>query len=430
MGKGEGSKVDTSVPLSPENEWIDQFDAVAFKEDIQALGDKLASQQGEADLTHLNKIIGWSNACAFIGICTLWMSPNPITVICLSLWAFSRWTMIGHHVCHGGYDKVDPTSYFNRFTFAVGSQYKRTADWLDWMLPEAWNVEHNNLHHYSLGEPQNDPDLVEYNMSNIRNAPVPTPAKWVLVFILASTWKWYYYAPNTYKQLKLMQLKRHGVKVPQELYDSTFTLAEFIKPLRSLAFGKEALAFFDEGHLSCMEFFTKTLGPFFLVHFILLPLPIMFVLGKQCYWNAVCNLLLGEVLTNLHAFCVIANNHAGDDLYKFSSSCKPKSPAFYMRQVISSANFDTGGDVCDFMHGWLNYQVEHHLWPQLSMLSYQKAQPMVKEICAKHGLPYIQQNVFWRVKKTVDIMAGTASMRPFPEDPKYLVWNDLVKKAN
>jgi len=258
---------------------------------------------------------------------------------------------------------------------------------------------------------------VEYNMSNIRDANVPLPVKYVIIFILASTWKWYYYAPNTYKQLKLMQLKRHGVKVPQELYESTFTLAEFIKPLRSYAFGKESLAFFADGHLSCMEFFTKTLGPYFLVHFILLPLPIMFALGKQYYWNAVYNLLLAEVMTNLHAFSVIANNHAGDDLYKFSTSCKPKSPAFYMRQVISSANFDTGDDVTDFMHGWLNYQIEHHLWPQLSMLSYQKAQPRVKAICAKHGLPYIQQNALWRVKKTVDIMAGTASMRPYPEQP-------------
>ena len=48
-----------------------------------------------------------------------------------------------------------------------------------------------------------------------------------------------------------------------------------------------------------------------------------------------------------------------------------------MRAVTSSANFRTGGDLNDFMHGWLNYQVEHHAWPQLSMLSYQKAAPQV-----------------------------------------------------
>jgi len=35
------------------------------------------------------------------------------------------------------------------------------------MLPEAWNVEHNKLHHYKLGELE-DPDLVERNMDMIR----------------------------------------------------------------------------------------------------------------------------------------------------------------------------------------------------------------------------------------------------------------------
>ena len=39
-------------------------------------------------------------------------------------------------------------------------------------------------------------------------------------------------------------------------------------------------------------------------------------------------------------------------------------------------------------------QVEHHLWPDLSILSYQKAAPLVKAICKKHNVPYVQQNVF------------------------------------
>lgn len=40
-------------------------------------------------------------------------------------------------------------------------------------------------------------------------------------------------------------------------------------------------------------------------------------------------------------------------------------------------------------------QIEHHLWPDLSMLSYQKAAPLVKAICEKHQVPYVQQSVFW-----------------------------------
>ena len=85
----------------------------------------------------------------------------------------------------------------------------------------------------------------------------------------------------------------------------------------------------------------------------------------------------------------------------------------YFVQVTSSVNFRTGGDVNDFLHGWLNYQIEHHVWPQLSMLSYQKGAPELKAICAKHGVPYVQQSVFKRLKKTADIMVGAASMRRF-----------------
>ena len=76
-------------------------------------------------------------------------------------------------------------------------------------------------------------------------------------------------------------------------------------------------------------------------------------------------------------------------------------------------------DVNDFLHGWLNYQIEHHLWPDLSMLSYQRSAPMVRAICEKHGVPYVQQNVFRRLKKTADIMVGATSMRPFDASWEY-----------
>jgi len=126
------------------------------------------------------------------------------------------------------------------------------------------------------------------------------------------------------------------------------------------------------------------------------------------------NLLLGELMTNAWAFLVVATNHCGDDLYRFEGHAAPLSPTFYLRQTVSSVNFATGSDWNDFLHGWLNYQIEHHLWPDLSMLSYQKAQPLVESICKSHGVPYVQQNVFKRLVKTVDISVGNTSMRRFP----------------
>ena len=203
-------------------------------------------------------------------------------------------------------------------------------------------------------------------------------------------------------------------------------------------------------------------------------------------------------------------------MYAFGDrSVKPNSGTFYLRQVVSSSNFrtvrggvgvddiDSGGrsggglvrrarrgwktfacDANDFLHGWLNYGIEHHvspsegsngptfdsqpstltthpciyqsplaihltrscllktkrkllacffflslqLFPNLSALSARRCHEDVKACCAAHGVPYVQQGVWRRLRKTVDVMVGDASMRQFPaewERPEdRMVWSD------
>ena len=186
---------------------------------------------------------------------------------------------------------------------------------------------------------------------------------------------------------------------------------------------------------SLSEFFTVVVGPYLILHFFVMPLPLLFAQQyldrEDMYGNAVKNLFLAEILTNLHGFVAVVTNHAGDDMYRFREGCRPFSGSFYVRQVLASVDFAYGSDIVDFLHGWLNYQIEHHMWPNLSMLSYQKAAPLVREICDRHGVPYIKQNVFWRVKKTVDIMVGSSSMKWFPEsyEKKYLETDVLMEAA-
>jgi len=407
---GVATLPDAAAPIAPEDEWIAKVDVEAFKADIKALGDRLSDGQGEEDVRHLQKIIRWSNICGAVGVASMWMAPNPLTIFALSTWTLSRWTMIGHHVCHGGYNKQDDgTGRFTSHGFAIGSLKARVRDWLDWMLPEAWNVEHNNLHHYRTGEP-GDPDLVERNLITLRDMPLPRPIKYVVVGVLAAIWKWYYYAPNTYKQLKIQEMKKAGLPPPsEEDIHAAFALPTFLEGAQT------------KFNFSFLDYMRKVAGPYIALRFFLMPAPLL-LFGRAFYTNALLNIALADVVSNIHSFIVIATNHAGKDLYRFDNSVVPKSGSFFMRQVITSVNFRTGGDVNDFLHGWLNYQIEHHLWPQLSMLSYQRAAPEVKKICAKHGVPYVQQNVFRRLKATADIMVGATSMRYFrpewdrPED--------------
>lgn len=399
-----GSSWDATV-LAPQDKFIGDLNLEAFRKDIHDLGTKLADNQGEEDVRHLRKIILWSKMCTWVGALTCWMAVNPVSIFLLSVGTMSRWTIIGHHICHGGFDKCDKSGTFNRFKFGVGSLYRRAKDWLDWMLVEAWNMEHNQLHHYHLSE-ETDPDLVEHNMSTLRDLPLPLFVKYIVVAWMACTWKWWYYAPNTYKQLKVNQLRRAGKVISDEEANEPCVIS-----LNFLLFGTPFYSQF--------EFFWKVLGPYFFLRFVLVPLPFLALdhflgAGGQYAYNAVVSLALAEVLTNIHSFVVIATNHAGDDMYRFNVHCKPYSGTFYLRQVLASANFSCGNDYVDFMHGWLNYQVEHHMWPQLSMLSYQRSQPLVQAICEKHGVPYTKHNVFWRLKKLTDIMVGSATMRKYP----------------
>jgi fatty acid desaturase len=75
-------------------------------------------------------------------------------------------------------------------------------------------------------------------------------------------------------------------------------------------------------------------------------------------------------------------------------------------------NFATGGDLNDFLHGFLNYQIEHHLFPDLPPRQYQRIAPRVRAICEKYGVPYRQEPVLERVRKLVAIAVGDASLMP------------------
>lgn len=123
---------------------------------------KLFHNNMEEDVQHLNYILEWRNIAAILGNGTMWASPNPLTIIALSTWTYASWTIVAHDTYHGENNRADTRNY-NIQGFTLGKITKRIMDWCDWMLPEAWIVEHNNHHHYHSGETQ-DLDLVERNL--------------------------------------------------------------------------------------------------------------------------------------------------------------------------------------------------------------------------------------------------------------------------
>jgi hypothetical protein len=83
---------------------------------------------------------------------------------------------------------------------------------------------------------------------------------------------------------------------------------------------------------------------------------------------------------------------------------------FYVNQVLGSVNYKTGNDWTDYLQMWLNYQIEHHLIPNLPMTKYQEIQPQVEALCSKYNLPYLQESVFTRFRKFLHVCVGDSTM--------------------
>ncbi|WP_173084787.1 fatty acid desaturase family protein [Phytohabitans rumicis] len=92
-------------------------------------------------------------------------------------------------------------------------------------------------------------------------------------------------------------------------------------------------------------------------------------------------------LLGLYLGAVFAPNHKGMPILS-----KQDDSDFLRRQVLTARNV-RGGRLTDLLLGGLNYQIEHHLFPHMPRPSLPHAQPVIRDYCLGHGLPYAQTSL-------------------------------------
>ena len=381
--------------MAQEYAKYDEIDQDQLQEDIEAIKKNIGTPTWE-DFQHLLKLEKWGRALTFSGYFLIsvisfleaagfglsgfaFWEMSIIAALAMGVGNVSRWANVAHPILHGAYDKVKNVPYrYTKAGFAKG--IRRYVDWLDWIKPDAWAYEHNIMHHYHLGE-KDDPDNIEMNLNIISKLPVWI--KYIFVSLLAATWKLSYYAPNTLRVLENKESRKHNLEESGSLEYTPFTR-------------------------NGRELWKNYISPYFTVKFVLIPL-LFLPLGTEAVTTVLLVTFMAELVANVHSFLVIVPNHSAGDIYKFNEPHKSQGE-FYLRQIMGSVNYNTGSDLIDFGHGWLNYQIEHHLFPNLTLSQYQKMQPIVKEVCAKHNLAYRQESVFKRMKMTIDLMVGKTGL--------------------
>ena len=97
--------------------------------------------------------------------------------------------------------------------------------------------------------------------------------------------------------------------------------------------------------------------------------------------------LVQQGLFGLYLGCSFAPNHKG-----MPTLTEADELDFLRRQVLTSRNV-RGSRVVDFLLGGLNYQIEHHLFPNMPRPNLRAAQPLVREFCAQRGLAYTEASL-------------------------------------
>jgi fatty acid desaturase len=104
--------------------------------------------------------------------------------------------------------------------------------------------------------------------------------------------------------------------------------------------------------------------------------------------QAVAFVIIQQGLFGLYLGCAFAPNHKG-----MPTLTRDDELDFLRRQVLTSRNV-AGSRLVDFVLGGLNYQIEHHLFPNMPRPNLRHAQPLIRAFCEEHGLAYVEASLF------------------------------------
>jgi linoleoyl-CoA desaturase len=129
---------------------------------------------------------------------------------------------------------------------------------------------------------------------------------------------------------------------------------------------------------------------FFVLAFVV-PLalhPLWAVAGLYVLYAVVLGVSLSVVFQLAH--CV-----EEADFPELAEGTRAVDNAWAVHQVETTVDFSRGNRVMTWLLGGLNYQIEHHLFPDVSHCNYPGLSPLVRQTCAEFGIVYKEHPTIW-----------------------------------
>lgn len=102
-----------------------------------------------------------------------------------------------------------------------------------------------------------------------------------------------------------------------------------------------------------------------------------------------------HIVTGLLISCVFQVAHIMPGMeYPLANKNGEVENNWLVHQLLTTSNFSPNSKIFSWLIGGLNYQIEHHLFPNICHVHYQHISPIVKETALKYGIPYNEKSSF------------------------------------
>lgn len=120
------------------------------------------------------------------------------------------------------------------------------------------------------------------------------------------------------------------------------------------------------------------------------------------HWSAV---ILGFVLMHLICGWILAAIFQPAHVVEETQFFKPSDEGnvennWAIHQLLTTANFANKNKLFTWLVGGLNFQIEHHLFPNICHIHYDKISVIVKETAQEYGIPYHSHDTFYGAVKS------------------------------
>ena len=282
--------------------------------------------------------------------------------IVLLMWMIMGFGMAGvglsimHDANHGSYSKNEKINVFMGNMINLIGGYRQN-----------WKIQHNLLHHTFTNIEHFDDDIKTPIMRLTHNQKRKFMHRFQAFYapFVYGIMTIYWLLTKDYEQLirykKRDLLKIYGVKLSKSLFIITLNKLWYI-------------------------------ALFLVLPLLLIDLPWMQIVLGFLIMHFVAGLTLALIFQSAH---VIKET----TFYEADKDCSVENN-WAIHQMNTTSNFANGSRLFSWLVGGLNFQIEHHLFPNVCHVHYRKISKIVKETAKEFNVPYYQHKTFYAAVKS------------------------------